>query len=126
MRGEVAALRPAPRATPAISRSRRVTRATETARREARALLGALSCPALDELSNPAAYLASHSRSFRFAASMMAKSDRARIARVYAWCRYTDNLVDGDGSAELAERRLDHWLRVRGRPTTAGIAGSSW
>jgi phytoene synthase len=42
---------------------------------------------------------------------MMARPDRERIARVYAWCRYTDNLVDGDVSCELAERRLDGWLR---------------
>lgn len=66
--------------------------------------------PGLDGLSDPAAYLASHSRSFRFAAAMMAKNDRARIARVYAWCRYTDNLVDSDGSVELAERMLAGWL----------------
>jgi phytoene synthase len=67
--------------------------------------------PGLDGLSDPAAYLASHSRSFRFAAAMMARSDRARIARVYAWCRYTDNLVDGDDSAEAAERMLASWLQ---------------
>ena len=66
--------------------------------------------PALVGLADPAEYLASHSRSFRFAASMMARNDRARIARVYAWCRYTDNLVDSDVSTELAERRLDGWL----------------
>jgi len=66
--------------------------------------------PGLDALANPADYLARHSRSFRFAASMMATGDRARIARVYAWCRYTDNLVDDDVSTELAGRRLDQWL----------------
>jgi phytoene synthase len=42
---------------------------------------------------------------------MMAKNERARIARVYAWCRYTDNLVDGDGSVEAAERMLAGWLQ---------------
>ena len=67
--------------------------------------------PALQGLANPEEYLASHSRSFRFAASIMAKPDRARIARVYAWCRYTDNLVDDDVGTDLAERRLDLWLR---------------
>ena len=67
--------------------------------------------PALHGLASPEEYLASHSRSFRFAASMMAKADRARIARVYAWCRYTDNLVDDDVGTELAERRLNLWLR---------------
>jgi len=67
--------------------------------------------PSLDGLDDPARYLARHSRSFRFSAAMMAKTHRARIARVYAWCRYTDNLVDDDVSTELAERRLDRWLR---------------
>lgn len=75
--------------------------------------------PGLVALANPAEYLASHSRSFRFAASMMARGDRARIARVYAWCRYTDNLVDDDVSTVLAERRLDQWL-ARSREAYAG------
>ena len=66
--------------------------------------------PSLRGLDDPVAYLAQHSRSFRFAASMMKKADRARVARVYAWCRYTDNLVDDDVSTALAERRLDGWL----------------
>jgi 15-cis-phytoene synthase len=66
--------------------------------------------PALGELAEPGSYLARHSRSFRFAASMMGKANRARVARVYAWCRYTDNLVDDDVGAVLAERRLDRWL----------------
>ena len=70
----------------------------------------AVHLPSLAALADPAAYLARHSRSFRFAASMMSTSDRARVARVYAWCRYTDNLVDDDVSTELAERRLDGWL----------------
>ena len=67
--------------------------------------------PSLSGLEDPARYLAHHSRSFRFSATMMARTHRARIARVYAWCRYTDNLVDDDVSTELAERRLDGWLR---------------
>ena len=66
--------------------------------------------PALGDLAEPLAYLARHSRSFLFAASMMAKAHRARVARVYAWCRYTDNIVDEDVTAALAERRLERWL----------------
>ena len=93
-------------ANPATGRVRR-----DDARRERARPVSVRELPALAGLSDPAQYLASHSRSFRFAASMMARSDRARIARVYAWCRYTDNLVDGDVSTELAERRLDGWLR---------------
>jgi phytoene synthase len=66
--------------------------------------------PALDGLRDPHAYLASHSRSFRFAASMIAPPHRDRVARVYAWCRYTDNLVDGDVTPDVAAQRLDAWL----------------
>jgi 15-cis-phytoene synthase len=66
--------------------------------------------PALRALADPEAYLANHSRSFRFAASLMTRAERARVTRVYAWCRYTDNLVDDDVSTALAERRLDGWL----------------
>ena len=66
--------------------------------------------PALEGLCDPASYLAHHSRSFRFAATLMARSHRARIARIYAWCRYTDNLVDGDVGTEIAERRLNAWI----------------
>ena len=68
--------------------------------------------PQLAGLSDPARYLAAHSRSFQFAASMMSPAHQARVARVYAWCRYTDNLVDSDVSSELAERRLDAWLAL--------------
>ena len=36
------------------------------------------------------------------------------MARVYAWCRYTDDLVDADGvhNPEAAESALDSWLRA--------------
>ena len=54
---------------------------------------------------------------------MMAKAYRARVARVYAWCRYTDNLVDGDVSAALAERRLDRWLECSRRAYDGGDCG---
>jgi phytoene synthase len=66
--------------------------------------------PGLEQLGDPVTYLARHSRSFRFAAALLPGANRARISRVYAWCRYTDNLVDDDVTPELAERRLDRWL----------------
>ena len=60
-------------------------------------------------------YMAHHSRSFRFATLLMGGEDRARIERVYAWCRHTDNLVDApslpDGtSVEAIDASLDEWL----------------
>ena len=54
-------------------------------------------------------FFARNSSSFRFAASFMPQRDQARIAGVYAWCRFTDDLVDrfADGDSES---RLDEWL----------------
>jgi phytoene synthase len=72
--------------------------------------VGAVELPALEGLSDPKAYLARHSRSFRFAALLLPRAERNRVARVYAWCRYTDNVVDDDVSTTVASRRLDRWL----------------
>jgi len=67
--------------------------------------------PALRELAEPYAYLGRHSRSFRFAAALLRGEDRARVARVYAWCRFTDDLVDmATVSPRETTRRLDAWL----------------
>lgn len=40
------------------------------------------------------AYLSRHGRSFWMAARLIPGSERAQLAGVYAWCRYTDDLVD--------------------------------
>lgn len=67
--------------------------------------------PALRELAEPYAYLGRHSRSFRFAAALLRGADRERVARVYAWCRFTDDLVDSPSSSvHETGRRLDAWL----------------
>lgn len=65
---------------------------------------------ALDAMGDPASYLAHHSRSFQFATHWMPRSSREAVARVYAWCRYTDNLVDGPLATDIAEWRLGAWL----------------
>lgn len=54
-------------------------------------------------------YLGLHGRSFAFASAFMPPEDRARIAGIYAWCRYTDDLVDVHAAVDPAER-LDAWL----------------
>lgn len=58
-------------------------------------------------------YFAHHSRSFRFASRFMPRVERAQLARVYAWCRYTDDLVDepADPSRNAIDARLATWLR---------------
>ena len=56
-------------------------------------------------------YLGHHGRSFAFASAFMPGEERSRIAGVYAWCRYTDDLVDV-GPLDRAEERLDAWLEL--------------
>ncbi|PYP78894.1 MAG: hypothetical protein DMD35_10380, partial [Gemmatimonadetes bacterium] len=40
------------------------------------------------------AYLSRHGKSFWMAARLIPTPERAQLAGVYAWCRYTDDLVD--------------------------------
>ena len=71
-----------------------------------------LALPALRELGDPDVYMARNSRSFRFAAALMSGAERERTVRVYAWCRFTDDLVDDSTNRHGAESRLDHWLSL--------------
>jgi phytoene synthase len=63
-------------------------------------------------LSEDDVELARHSRSFRFAARFFPAADRRRVAAVYTFCRFTDDLVDraGYAPAHVLEQRLDAWL----------------
>lgn len=69
-----------------------------------------LEVPAVAELSAPDSYMARNSRSFHFAAAFMRRAERERTARVYAWCRFIDDLADATGDPAVAEARLDRWL----------------
>ncbi len=61
--------------------------------------------------------LAKGSRSFRFAARLFPPDDRRRVAGVYAFCRYTDDLVDGveNATTQAIEARLDAWAGLARR-----------
>jgi phytoene synthase len=72
--------------------------------------LGLLEMPAVAELAAPDAYMARNSRSFHFAAAFMRRAERERTARVYAWCRFIDDLADTTGNPTVAEAQLDAWL----------------
>ena len=69
-----------------------------------------LDVPAVAELSAPSSYMARNSRSFHFAAAFMGRAERERTARVYAWCRFVDDLADAAGDPAVAEARLDAWI----------------
>src|SRR4029078_9993881 len=56
-------------------------------------------------------YLSVRGRSFSFASSLIPEPHRSRLLAVYAYCRFTDDLVDG-GRRSRGERvaQLDWWL----------------
>jgi phytoene synthase len=63
-------------------------------------------------LTNEIAYLSKNSRSFRFAARFFPRPMEDRIARVYAYCRFTDDIVDDAENADQASEMLDEWMRI--------------
>jgi 15-cis-phytoene synthase len=55
-------------------------------------------------------YLSHHGRSFWMAARLIPTEQRAQLAGVYAWCRYTDDLVDHATCSPAALlQMLDEW-----------------
>jgi phytoene synthase len=76
--------------------------------------------PALDAVD---AYLATGSRSFRFASRLFSAADAGRVARVYAWCRVTDDLVDDPPAGVPAAELLDAWLALSRRAYEGGPTG---
>lgn len=66
------------------------------------------------------AYLAHHSHSFRFASRFFSRADAARVARVYAYCRITDDLVDRPTPGVRGEELLDAWTSLSRRAHEGG------
>lgn len=63
--------------------------------------------------SSENSYLARHSRSFRFATRFFPPRDGDRVARVYSWCRFTDDLVDDPAVEPVAAAALlDEWMSL--------------
>jgi 15-cis-phytoene synthase len=60
-------------------------------------------------------YFAVNSRSFRFAARFFPPGEWERVARVYAFCRVTDDIVDAPGGEADAEEMLDEWMALARR-----------
>ncbi len=69
--------------------------------------------------------MAEHAKSFRFAARLFPAEHRERVRGVYAWCRYTDDLVDGSElPAPELEARLDAWLGISRRAYSGEATGN--
>jgi 15-cis-phytoene synthase len=70
-------------------------------------------------------WMSDRARSFRFAAHLFPAERHRQVQGVYAWCRYTDDLVDADdvGQAEKSAR-LDAWLDLSRRAYAGEVTGN--
>jgi phytoene synthase len=92
-----------------------VERAREAAARQAEASRVALLRSRVPAPEQVEAYFAVHSRSFRFASRFFPAGDAARVARVYAYCRITDDLIDRPPEGRPPEELLEGWLDLSRR-----------
>ena len=85
------------------------------------------------------AYLSHHGRSFWMAARLIPSPQRARLAGVYAWCRYTDDLVDHAACSRLTllgvlreyrnagvDALMYHWIWEKGCAKGYSWAEAGW
>ncbi len=81
-------------------------------------------------------YFAHHGRSFRFASRLFPKQEGRLVAGVYAFCRFTDDLVDRAPHLppEILEARLEAWMELTraayggedtGVPLLTGVLGET-
>ena len=73
---------------------------------------------------DPVSVLAHHGRSFSFASYFLPAEDRERAARVYAFCRLVDDLVDRGADPDSADGILDETLREARAAYEAGHAST--
>ncbi len=64
-----------------------------------------------DMVEQPLAILAEHGRTFHFASHLLGKTFRLRAAKLYAFCRYIDDLADKTQDPQLAKKRLQSLRR---------------
>ncbi|WP_420128467.1 squalene/phytoene synthase family protein [Longimicrobium sp.] len=98
----------------------------EAARRPAPAIARRPSDRLLSRVPSAAewgSYFAVNSRSFRFAARFFPPGEWERVARVYAWCRVTDDLVDLPNATDDAEEMLDEWVHLTRRAYDGSSTG---
>ncbi|NNM05566.1 MAG: squalene/phytoene synthase family protein [Gemmatimonadetes bacterium] len=82
---------------------------TAVLRRELR-----IAAEGLETAKGRLAYFGKHAKSFRFASRLFPQEQLRRVAGVYAFCRFTDDLVDeaADQRFEMVEPRLNAWLSM--------------
>lgn len=78
----------------------------------------------LEAHSGEAGYLAHHSRSFSFASKLLPRDLGRRIARVYAFCRFTDDLADEPTRCGASKLELiDEWVAMAAMSYSGTPAG---
>ena len=77
----------------------------------------------LDTHSGEVGYLAHHSRSFNFASKLLPPELGRRIARVYAFCRFTDDLADEPARGASKIELIDEWNRMAEQSYSGTPAG---
>jgi phytoene synthase len=80
----------------------------------------------LDHPSDRLAYFGRHAASFRFAARLFPRDALHKVAGVYAFCRFTDDLVDEAPEEDPIhlETRLTEWLTLARRAYDGAATGS--
>lgn len=85
-------------------------------RKLSQAIMGAqiaLRAQHLDDVSYWRKFFSANSRSFSFSARLFPPEERSLIIGIYAFCRFTDNLVDKDcGRIAQAYQTLDLWDEI--------------
>jgi phytoene synthase len=75
-------------------------------------------------ISSEIDYLSRHSRSFLLATRFFPRDARQRVARVYAYCRFTDDLVDDPAiDSATASSLLEEWMDLSFFAYTGGSSG---
>ena len=81
----------------------------------------------LEGVSDTGDYFAKNSRSFRFASGFFPSGQQERVSRVYAYCRFTDDIVDDSSIDRLtAGSLLDEWIDLSRRSYFGSPSGVSF
>lgn len=72
-------------------------------------------------------YFEKHSRSFSFASFLFAPADRLRVARLYAFCRMSDDIADEPGlTEEQRETLIGEWTSLVRSAYDGTVTGVTW
>lgn len=73
-------------------------------------------------------YFSDNARSFFFAGLLFPKTEREQVSHLYAYCRITDDLVDGvtDASDSVLSERIESWMQLTRQAYEGVPSGVPW